>query len=186
MKGHFCPLAVVLLSGHAYNRDVRGPRLFSPAEPAVDPIWHSGCEAQHILKMSCWDIISGAVTALSVVCEICTCLEPPELAADLVCCSFSNSSLFLDTSSNSSRVLWVTSGYRTISDFSKRKIKSKLAREWQKEKTKWCWNNCFADLCCLSQPLHLLLNGPGWNPLPGTGNTVLTGVYTYFDWSICI
>lgn len=60
MKEHFCPLAVVLLSGHSYNRDVRGPRLFGPAEPAVDPIWHSRCEARKFLKMSCWDIISGA------------------------------------------------------------------------------------------------------------------------------
>lgn len=52
------------------------------------------------------------------LCVRCTCL-PPELVEDPVCCSFSNSSLFLDTSSNSSNVLWATSGNLTISDFSK-------------------------------------------------------------------
>lgn len=47
----------------------------------------------------------------------CTCLETPGLVGLCTCCSFSKSSLFLDTSSSRTRVLWVTSGNRVSSDF---------------------------------------------------------------------
>lgn len=122
-KEQCCHLAVIWCT---YNGDVRGRRLFGLAEPAVDPVWHTSCEAQKFLKPH-WDIISGKQVqwwdwwGKSVGFE--TCLEPPELLVDPVWCSFSNSSLFLDTSSNSSRVLWVTSGNRTTSDFSNTRSK---------------------------------------------------------------
>lgn len=39
------------------------------------------------------------------------------------------------------------------------------------EITKWFLQFCSADLCSLSQSLHLLLDGSWWNPLPGAGQT---------------
>ncbi len=101
----------------------------------------------------------------------CTCLETPGLVGHAACCSFSKRPRFLDTSSSRNRVLWVTSGDRVTSDFymhtgggrKKHQGYSEIILSWHQHAAL----KQIVDLRSLSESLHLLLDGPGWNPLLG-------------------
>ncbi|KAK0145496.1 hypothetical protein N1851_015601 [Merluccius polli] len=132
-SGIFGGMRLGMMNG-LWDKNKETEKMHAPALPALAPplgplggkILHNITDNEYDMSDICFTPSSPAtfLQAFCAFCDVCvsrecllTCLETPGLVRLEAWCSFSNRSLFLDTSSSKTSVLCVTSGERDTSGF---------------------------------------------------------------------